>query len=467
MAVFVLDSDGKPLMPCSEKRARKLLESGRARLLHLWPFSICLTGHGHEASNLQNLTLKISPGSESTGFAIVLQTGDATRVVYLAELVHRGFGIVKCLISRQHHRKRRRSAIRYRAPALLNRRKGKGWPPPSIVHRVKTVETWIRRFSRLAPIASIVAEVAPFQPEALPVILAIENSQQEDKRASELRRRVYLKWGRKCIYCEEESTSLQLDHIVARSEGGSNRVANLVPACPTCNRKKGSLSIQEFLSDRPELLQRILRRMKAPMGDSVVLLAMRSGIREVLERESLPLETSMISPRRANIKRLGLPFSPALNAACVGEIGTLTGWDIPILRIKSMGRGSYQRTGSYIPGRPKGDHRNRQIFSRKKIHYGFQSGDIVKAVVKRGKEPGTYRGRVTVRAAGSMDLKSDKGKEVRVAPSNSRLIQRSDGYSYSLIKASRRGAVQSVTESPSAECSDSGTGAKKADNHEQ
>ena len=32
MAVFVLDQRKKPLMPCSEKRARKLLEAGRARV---------------------------------------------------------------------------------------------------------------------------------------------------------------------------------------------------------------------------------------------------------------------------------------------------------------------------------------------------------------------------------------------------------------------------------------------------
>jgi hypothetical protein len=30
MAVFVLDRRKKPLMPCSEKRARKLLEKGRS-----------------------------------------------------------------------------------------------------------------------------------------------------------------------------------------------------------------------------------------------------------------------------------------------------------------------------------------------------------------------------------------------------------------------------------------------------
>jgi hypothetical protein len=73
MAVFVLDNDGKPLMPCSEKRARILLESGKARLHRFRPFSICMNDKGHGRDLRQDLTLKISPGSKSTGFAIVSQ----------------------------------------------------------------------------------------------------------------------------------------------------------------------------------------------------------------------------------------------------------------------------------------------------------------------------------------------------------------------------------------------------------
>jgi hypothetical protein len=126
-----------------------------------------------------------------------------------------------------------------------------------------------------------------------------------------------------------------------------------------------------------------------------------------------------------------------------------------------MGRGSYQRTGSYIPGRTKGDHRNRLIFTRQKIHNGFQSGDIVKAVVKRGKNPGLHRGRVTVRAKGAMNLVSDKGKRIQVAPSNCRLIQRADGYSYSIIKSPRKGAVPPPVGNPSGESSDIGPEAKR------
>ena len=40
MAVFVLDRRKKPLMPCSEKRARIMLGRGRARIHRMMPFTI-------------------------------------------------------------------------------------------------------------------------------------------------------------------------------------------------------------------------------------------------------------------------------------------------------------------------------------------------------------------------------------------------------------------------------------------
>ena len=63
MAVFVLDRSGKPLMPCSEKRARKLLAAGRARVHRVMPFVIRLVDRRVQDSALQPLRVKIDPGS--------------------------------------------------------------------------------------------------------------------------------------------------------------------------------------------------------------------------------------------------------------------------------------------------------------------------------------------------------------------------------------------------------------------
>ena len=69
--VFVLDRRKKPLMPCSEKRARLLLERGRARVHRVRPFTIRLVDRLQADCELQPVRVKIDPGSKATGLALV------------------------------------------------------------------------------------------------------------------------------------------------------------------------------------------------------------------------------------------------------------------------------------------------------------------------------------------------------------------------------------------------------------
>ncbi len=92
MAVFVLDRRGKPLMPCSEKRARLLLARGRARLHRVVPFVIRLVDRERATAAVQPVRLKLDPGSNTTGLALVREDpADAVHhVLVLAEIQHRG-----------------------------------------------------------------------------------------------------------------------------------------------------------------------------------------------------------------------------------------------------------------------------------------------------------------------------------------------------------------------------------------
>ena len=73
--VFVLDRHKKPLMPCTPKRARLLLARSRAVVHRVSPFVIRLRDRRVEESQLQEVALKIDPGSKTTGIALV---NDAT-----------------------------------------------------------------------------------------------------------------------------------------------------------------------------------------------------------------------------------------------------------------------------------------------------------------------------------------------------------------------------------------------------
>jgi len=166
MAVFVLDKHKKPLMPCSEKRARIMLIAGRARVHHMYPFTIRLVDR--VGGTIQPITLKIDPGSKQTGIALVRQTEDQANVIALAEVKHRGQAISKGLKQRAGYRRRRRSAnLRYRAPRFDNRRRPEGWLPPSIQHRVDADLSVVKRLKKLAPVSSLAQELVRFDTQLM------------------------------------------------------------------------------------------------------------------------------------------------------------------------------------------------------------------------------------------------------------------------------------------------------------
>ena len=81
MPVLVLDRKKRPLMPCSWKRARKLMASGRARVVRTDPFTIRLVDRLLEDSVLQPPVCETDPGSAPTGIARVREgkAGDRAR----------------------------------------------------------------------------------------------------------------------------------------------------------------------------------------------------------------------------------------------------------------------------------------------------------------------------------------------------------------------------------------------------
>jgi len=109
----------------------------------------------------------------------------------------------------------------------------------------------------------------------------------------------------------------------------------------------------------------------------------------------------------------------------VGEVRSIANWQIPTLKIQCAGRGSYQRTRLDAFGFPRG------YFTRSKRAFGFQTGDLVRAVVTAGKKAGNYFGRVAIRASGSFNIQSVTGLVQGIHHRFCTLIQRADGYGYS------------------------------------
>ena len=130
--VLVIDTNLKPLTPCTPCIARKLLEAGKAAIYRQYPFTIVLKKA--VTANPEPIELKLDPGSKVTGIALV----QGQKVVFGAELTHRGQAIKMSLESRRAVRMGRRARhCRYRQARFLNRTRPKGWLAPSLAHRVK------------------------------------------------------------------------------------------------------------------------------------------------------------------------------------------------------------------------------------------------------------------------------------------------------------------------------------------
>jgi len=436
MSVFVLDRRKKPLMPCSEKRARLLLERGRARVHRLVPFTIRLIDREQEDCALQPVRLKLDPGSKTTGVVLVREsqevdadTGEVQRsahVLFLAELVHRGHAIRDALKQRAAFRRRRRYAnLRHRQPRFNNRTRRNGWLPPSLQHRVDTIMSWVRRLCLWVPVSALSQELVRFDTQALqsPEISGIEY-QQGELQGYEVREYLLEKWGRKCAYCDAENVPLEIDHIHPRSKGGSDRVSNLTLACHSCNQRKANRDVVEFLAKDPKRLARIEAQRKAPLRDAAAVNSTRWALWRRLTATALPVEVGTGGRTKWNRHRFNVPKAHALDAVCVGDVRSVANWQIPVLKIQCTGRGSYQRTRLTKHGFPRG------YLTRSKSAFGFQTGDLVRAVVTTGKKVGTYLGRVAIRASGSFNIQSSTGLVQSIHHRFCTRIQRSDGYGY-------------------------------------
>ncbi|MEC4882983.1 MAG: RNA-guided endonuclease IscB [Scytonema sp. PMC 1070.18] len=433
--VFVLDTEKRPLNPIHSAQARQLLRNRKAAIFRRFPFTIILK-EAKPDTPVEPLRLKLDPGSKVTGIAVV---NDSTgEVVFAAELQHRGFAISENLLSRRQLRTgRRHRKTRYRQPPLHywfrkgNKqpcpRQRRNWLAPSLMHRVFTTETWVKRLSKLAPITAISQELVKFDTQLIrnPTIEGKEY-QQGELAGYETREYLLEKWGRKCAYCDKEGVPLQIEHIHPRSKGGSNSITNLTLSCEKCNLKKGTKDVKDFLKKDPERLKKVLAHAKTPLADAAAVNSTRFRLLETLKATGLPVETGSGGLTKFNRTKQSLEKTHWIDAACVGKSTPkkLIVKGVNPLLIKATGHGTRQSCRTDKHGFPI------RYCPRKKIHFGFRTGDIVKAVVTKGKKVGEYIGRVAVREIGSFNISTKNGLIQGISHKYCKHIHKKDGYSY-------------------------------------
>jgi len=418
--VFVIDTGKRVLNPVHAGTARHLLNNGEAAVFRRYPFTIILKQAVDTTPD--PLVLKIDPGSKTTGFAIL----NEAQVIFAAELTHRGRVIQASLESRRSLRRGRRARhTRYRQARFLNRTRPQGWLAPSLAHRVHTTLTWVNRFRKFASITEVKQELVRFDLQQIenPEISGVEY-QQGTLAGYEVREYLLEKWSRRCAYCGKENVPLQIEHIHPRSKGGTDRVSNLCLACEPCNVKKGNQDVKVFLKNKPDVLEKILAQAQRPLKDAAAVNATRKALFHALKSTGLEVSTGSGGLTKFYRTRLGLPKTHWLDAACVGETPTLEILTNQPLLIKATGHGTRQMCRTDKFGFPS------RYVPRFKFVQGFQTGDIVKALVTTGKKIGEYVGRVAVRTKGSFNISTTNGLIQGISHKACGTVHKKDGYSY-------------------------------------
>ena len=416
--VLVVDTKGRPCNPVWAGDARVLLKEGRAAVLRRFPFTIILKTES--TAPIDPHVLKFDPGSKTTGVAVVNpKTG---RVVFAAEINHRGEPIHESMTSRRSLRRSRRNRkTRYRAPRFDNRKRAKGTLPPSLESRVKNIITWARRLIKVCPISLISMELVKFDMQLLcnPEIQGVEY-QQGTAYGYEVREYLLDKFKRTCVYCGIQKVRFEIDHIVPKSRGGSNRVTNLALSCSPCNLKKGSRTALEF--GHPD----VQKQANSPLKDAAAVNSTKKHLHAALLTFGLPVETGTGGRTKFNRLQQNLEKKDWIDAACVGAStpARLIIKDIKPLLIFATGHGSRQMTRVDRYGFPRTGPKQ----SGKS--YGFKTGDMVKACVPTGKHKGTHTGKVAVRATGFFNITTAQEVKQGIKHSYCKLIHAIDGYRY-------------------------------------
>ena len=226
---------GDPLMPCTQKKARILLKEGKAVIYKYDPFTIQLTYATGETK--QDCHIGIDTGSKHIGMAITSEN----KVLFKGEIELRQD--VKSNIDTKHiyRRSRRNRKTRYRQPRFLNRKRSDKWLPPSLQNRVDHTFHWIDTFCSLVSDPILHIEVGKFDTAKMinPEINGVDYQHGQTYGFFEERYFVFARDNYTCQCCGKSKEKILKNHqIISRSNGGTDRVDNLITVCTDCHTSK-------------------------------------------------------------------------------------------------------------------------------------------------------------------------------------------------------------------------------------
>lgn len=339
MLVYVLDMNGQPLMPTHNgAKVRVLLKKKRAKVVSKCPFTIRLL---YESTNFtQPLTLGVDTGSKYVGGAVFNEV--TSEILYESQTELRD-DIKSKMDRRRQFRRVRRNKLRYRPSRFDNRKasKRKNRYTPTLISKFQGHTREIEFIKSILPITDVVLEVGEFDPQLLqgPTLAYHkwdyqrgELYQQENfKQAAKARD------GYKCQCCGKKNCRLEVHHLLPRSRGGSDKLANLITLCSDCHHLAHSSEEQLLVFQK-----RFGKKAKGTLRYATQMNILRS----MLQKEYPDAEITYGFITKDVRRIFCLEKSHMVDACCIASMGSeFHNENSNEYKKKCVPRGDYARTG--------------------------------------------------------------------------------------------------------------------------
>lgn len=332
--VYVLNKDGKPLMPTNRHgKIRHLLNQGLAKVVRKEPFTVKLLYNSTDFT--QKLTLGVDTGSKFIGTAVSNNKGD---ILYLSQIEIRN-DISKNMKRRAKYRRNRRNRkTRYRKSRFNNRKNStkKDRFSPTMISKFNSHYKEIEFTKKLMPITTKVFETSTFDVHLMknPEMNRHWGYQKGLKYGFEnLRAMILARDKHTCQYCKgkHKDPNLEVHHKIFRSRGGSDDLENLITLCHTCHK----------LLHKGKINPKFKGKYKGTLNHAT---QMNSIHIQLLKSYPEAIETFGFITK-ANRYNLNLPKEHYIDAAVIASQGNLITFKTDVIYFKkSVSKGDYQRT---------------------------------------------------------------------------------------------------------------------------
>ena len=370
----VLDQQGKPLMPTTRLgKVYRLLKTQKAHIVSYEPFTIQLD-YEPDTHVIQPMTLGVDSGAIHSGYSVA----NEHREYYSAEVVARN-DISNRLSDRRMYRQNRRSRkTRYRKPRFKNRKnKKKGWLAPSLEQKVAVQVNEINHLHRYFPIETIIVEVAEFDIQKIknPDISGIEY-QQGTLQGYNIRNYLLEKHKRKCFYCGKIVSDFEVEHMIPKARGGSNRIDNLTLSCHDCNEKKGTLTAEEFIQQTLSAKKAAVKLKQLPKEKRLFkymahMNATRWTLYNTIKEKYPNVKITYGYITKYNRIQAGLPKAHHVDAKCITGFTTVPSMSQTVVNVKMRRHNRQLHRATFSKGHI------RKAACLPTVTFGFQLYDIV------------------------------------------------------------------------------------------